>query len=93
MKNQYFRSLEIATVKDDDEVIIMVPDTGKIHELDEVSTFIWEQIPETGSTVSAEKVASKIAEIYDVDFETALSDTIGILHYLLDEKVINCIME
>lgn len=90
MKKYYLKSVEVAQVKEDETLIILVPSTGMIHELDEVSSFIWEQIPSEGNGIMADFIAEKIVEIYDIDYGTALVDVENILDILCKEKLVYC---
>ncbi len=88
MNKGYIRSVEIATVQEENLTVIMVPSTGKIHELDEVSTFIWNKIPEVCTEISEEQIVANLMEEYDVDYEVALADVKSVLQVLLDERII-----
>lgn len=88
MVKGYLKSTEIAQVSEEEKLIILVPSTGMIHELDEVSNFIWEQIPSEGNGITANCIAEKIVEIYDVDYDTALIDVEAILDILQKESIV-----
>ena len=88
MKKCYLKSNEIAQVREEETLIILVPSTGMIHELDEVSSFIWEQLPSEGKGVTADNITEKIVEVYDIDYDTALIDVEAILDILQKEGLV-----
>lgn len=89
---RYYRNAEIAVVEECESTIIMVPSTGKIHELDEVSSFIWMQIPKDQEGINVQEIAERLVQAYDVDKITATKDISMIVEILAAESVVVAIV-
>lgn len=64
-----------------DGTMILVPEEGTVHMLDEVGSRIWELCEEP---VKASDVASTIEAEYDVNADQALRDVNGFMQKLLE---------
>ena len=69
----------------DARAIIISPKTGEIHELDPVGTFLW--VRATGNH-TLEALARELAEVYDVQSDTALADISEFFAELFNRQLI-----
>jgi hypothetical protein len=69
----------------DDETVFLSPAGDEIHSLDEVGTFIWQQID--GSRTVADILATLVAE-YEVEETAARSDLGSFIDELAGRKLI-----
>ncbi len=87
--NKFIQCDEIAVVQDNNVTVILVPSTGKIHELDEIGSLIWTHIPKSGPGISVDELTRIIIEEYDVQYCTAYKDIHSLVSDLLYEKIID----
>ncbi|RDB06637.1 PqqD family protein [Runella aurantiaca] len=70
----------------DNETIILNHDAGIYYDLNEVGTFIWEQLQQKPSTLAELKNA--ILEEFEVEEATCENDIKMLLTQLMDEKLV-----
>jgi len=71
----------------DGEVVVISPADSVLHELNETASFIWRHA--TGEH-TAEEIARRMAEEYEVDSETALADACALVNHLEERKLLVC---
>lgn len=68
----------------DGEVVMMSVEKGSYYGLDPVGSRIWELLEEP-KTVS--EVVDELLEVYEVDPEVCMRDTVAFLESLIDEEL------
>ena len=69
------------------EVVIISPEDSVLHELNETASFIWKH--STGEH-TAEEIARRLADEFDVEAETALADACELVNHLEQKKLLIC---
>lgn len=69
------------------EVVIISPEDSVLHELNETASFIWKH--STGEQ-TAQEIALRLSEEYNVDGETALADACELMSHLEQKKLLVC---
>ncbi|GHG93637.1 PqqD family protein [Streptomyces lanatus] len=64
---------------------ILLARYDQAYELPEVAAFIWRRV---NGTDRVEDIAGSVAEHYGIDAGTALDDTVEMLEWLLEEKLV-----
>mgnify|MGYP001608224643 CR=1 FL=1 len=70
------------------QVVIISPEDSVLHELNETASFIWKQA--TGEH-TAEEIARRMADEFNVDGETALADACELVNHLEQKKLLVCV--
>ena len=73
----------------DNETIILNHDAGVYYDLNEVGTFIWEQLQQKPSTF--EELKNATMEEFEVDEATCENDIKSLLMQLMDEKLVETV--
>lgn len=69
------------------EVVVISPEDSVLHELNETASFIWRHA--TGEH-TAEEIAGRMADEYEVDRATALADACELVNHLEQRKLLVC---
>lgn len=68
-----------------EETIFLSPSGDEIHSLDEVGTFIWQQLD---GSHDLQQVLDVLCDEYDVDDETGRRDVIEFVRELVERKLL-----
>jgi hypothetical protein len=71
----------------DGAVVIISPEDSVLHELNETASLVWK---EADGTRTAQQIAERLAEEYQVEQATALADTIELVAHLAQKKLLVC---
>ena len=63
------------------EIVVLDRHNGSIHQLNQTASFVWEQCD---GESSLEEIAARMAEAFEVDFSTAMSDVRNMIQQLHD---------
>lgn len=70
-------------------IIVPTKDTATVFNgfitVNEVGAFLWEQLHEE---TTAEALAQKVVDAYDIDYQTALKDVEDFLQILLEKEIL-----
>jgi len=81
----YARNSRVAWRIIDGAAVIVTPDDGMVHRLNETGTWLWGEISEP---LSAEQLASRMTAEFEVDADTALADVCEFLAALANRGII-----
>ena len=74
----------------DGEAIILDPDSGDTHRLNEAATIVWHRCD---GSISTRQIAAGLAELCDIDFENALDSVEQIVTRLVELKLFDEVEE
>lgn len=87
-ETKYGRVKNLAWQIIDGSTLILEPQNRKAHELNEVGSFIWQEIE---SVKSSSELAKKLVEEFEIEESIALSDVDFFLQDLCEKKLIEVI--
>lgn len=68
------RHLRLPWREVDGRVVVIQTTRGEVHELDECATFLWKQ---ADGSASIDQIVSALMDEFEIDEQTAKSDSIG----------------
>lgn len=68
-------------------VVIISPQDSVLHELNETASLVWKQ---ADGTRTAQQIAARLAEEYEVEEATALADTLELVARLAEKNLLLC---
>lgn len=68
-------------------VVIISPEDSVLHELNETASLIWK---EANGQRTAQEIARRLAEEYEVEESAALADTCELVNHLEQKKLLIC---
>jgi hypothetical protein len=80
------RKTDILSTEVDDETVILDMDSGKYRGLDDIGTFIWQQL---AHDISFGNLCTNLMKRYDVDEKICRHDTLNLLWELEQLKLIS----
>jgi hypothetical protein len=89
MKKKYCRNDEIACVEEDGLFVVLVPNTGVMHEFNEVAAAVWRKIPENGAgSVEIITIVDAVCIEYEADRDIVFNDVDAFLQELVSKEII-----
>ena len=82
MESRITQSKRIAARVVDGKAVVVVIDTRALHTLNEVGTFVWEQLDERERAVT--DLVDAIEAAFEVDRDKASKDVMGFLNTMAD---------
>jgi len=79
------RNPQISTASLVDELVMLDVDRGAYYGLDDIATYIWEEI-ETPRQVA--DLCGHLLEVFDVDQQTCEQDVLELLAWLHDKRLV-----
>ena len=71
----------------DGAVVIISPEDSVLHELNETASLVWK---EADGTRTAQQIAERLADEYEVEEAIALADTCEMVNHLEQKKLLIC---
>jgi len=81
----FARNSRVAWRVIDGAAVIVTPDDGMVHRLNETGTWLW---IEMSSPLSVEQLAVRMTDEFEVEKDTALADVLEFLETLMSRGII-----
>ena len=79
------RHPDAAWRKIDEQVVVVTPDDGKLHLLNDLASFLWEQLD---AAQSIDALVRAVTDEYDVDENTARTDILDFFRDLISKNLL-----
>ena len=85
INSHVYRDPEMVAAPMGDELVMFSLDRGMYYGLDDIASDIWVKLE---TPISVQELCTSLMEEYEVDLETCQNETLNLLNWLFDQKLV-----